>query len=61
MAWEIDEGVLAPIPADQLWAESCFDAIRIGDLYYGEFSISGQPRDFVIEYLNKREVKKKSR
>jgi hypothetical protein len=59
VAWEVNDGFLKPIPADQLFAEDSHEAIRINDLYYGEFSISGQSREEVMAYFN-RKLKKQS-
>lgn len=53
VAWyNNDEGVLEPIPADQLFADDNYSAIRLGDLYYGDFG-SGFSKDQVINYFDK--------
>jgi len=54
IAWELEAGVLSPIPADQMFAEENYDGLRIGNLYYGEFTISGLSREKLIEYLDRK-------
>ncbi len=63
VAWDVeDTGLLRPIPADQLFADDNFHAIRLGDLYSGEFG-GGLTRDDVLKYFNakaKRQIEKKA-
>jgi hypothetical protein len=60
VAWEINNGVLQPIPADQLFADDNYNAIRFGDVYYGEFG-SGLTRDDILKYFNAKRNRHKER